>query len=118
MLYEVITIIEPFCSNLGSITITTNATEYSFDGGNTWQSSNTLNNVNAGNYILKIRNQDGCTSPNVYINVYNLENSQPNYSIDPAGCDKYATLTINTLGDEFSFDNGLTWSTSNRNNFV
>ncbi|MCO6175672.1 T9SS type B sorting domain-containing protein [Flavobacterium sp. NRK F10] len=107
------TVFEPFCSLLGTITITTNATEYSFDGGNTWQTSNTLFNVNTGTYIIKIKNEDGCISPNVYVNVYNFQNIQPNYTIDPAGCDKYATVTITTLGDEYSFDGGVTWSTSN-----
>lgn len=106
-------VVEPYCSNLGSITITTTASEYSFDGGNTWQTSNILNNVTADTYILKIKNALGCTSPNYYVYVRNLENTQPSYTIDPAGCNKYATITITTIGDEYSFDGGLTWSTSN-----
>ncbi|WP_320815118.1 T9SS type B sorting domain-containing protein [Flavobacterium sp.] len=108
------TTINPYCTNLGSITITnTNADEYSFDGGNTWQTSNTKNNLSTGTYILQIRNNLGCTSPNIYAYLNKFESSYPTYTIIPAGCDQYATLTINTVGDEFSFDGGLTWSTSN-----
>ncbi|WP_333808299.1 T9SS type B sorting domain-containing protein [Flavobacterium sp.] len=107
------TLIEPYCSNLGSITITTPASEYSFDGGNTWQTSNTLNNVTASTYILQIKNNLGCTSDFTYVYVRNFETIRPSYTIDPAGCNKYATLTITTIGDEYSFDGGITWSTSN-----
>lgn len=107
------TLVNPFCASLGSITITSNADEYSFDGGNTWQVSNTKNNLASGTYILQIRNNLGCTSPNVYVNLNKFESTFPTYTIIPAGCDQYATLTINTIGDEFSFDGGLTWTTSN-----
>ncbi len=105
--------IDPYCSNLGSITITTPAEEYSFDGGTTWQTSNTLNNLNTGSYVVQIKNDLGCTSPNTYVYLNNFENTYPNYSIDPAGCNHYATLTITTAADAYSFDNGATWSTSN-----
>lgn len=104
---------EPYCSNLGSITISTQASSYSFDGGNTWQTSNILNNVNFGTYILQIKNDLGCTSPLKYVYVSSLENIQPNYIVDPAGCNKYATVTITTIGDEYSFDGGITWGASN-----
>lgn len=103
----------PYCSNLGSITITSPASEYSFDGGTTWQTSNTLNNLTSGSYLIKIRNAQGCTSPNIYVYLVNFENSYPDYTIDPAGCNKYATVTITTPGDFYSFDGGATWSTNN-----
>lgn len=107
------TVFAPYCSNLGSITITTPASEYSFDGGTTWQTSNTLNNLSAGSYLIKIKNAQGCTSPIVYVYLVNFENSYPNYTIDPAGCNKYASVTITTPGDFYSFDGGITWSTNN-----
>ena len=107
------TSIAPYCSNLGSITITTPASEYSFDGGTTWQTSNTLNNLTSGSYIIKIKNAQGCTSPNVYVYLVSFENSYPNYTVDPAGCNKYATVTITTPGDLYSFDGGTTWSSNN-----
>ena len=107
------TTIAPYCSNLGSITITTPASEYSFDGGTTWQTSNTLNNLTSGSYLIKIKNAQGCTSPHVYVYLVNFENSYPQYTMDDAGCNKYATVTITTPGDFYSFDGGTTWSTSN-----
>ena len=103
----------PYCTNLGSITITTPASEYSFDGGTTWQTSNTLNNLTSGSYLIKIKNAQGCTSPYIYVYLVNFEDSYPNYTIDDAGCNKYATVTITTPGDLYSFDGGTTWSTSN-----
>ena len=105
--------IAPYCLNLGSITITTVASEYSFDGGTTWQTSNTLNNLNSGSYIIKIKNSQGCTSINKYIYLVNFENSYVNYTIEDAGCNKYAKITIDTPGDLYSFDNGATWTTNN-----
>ena len=102
----------PFCGNLGSIIITTPAVSYSFDGGNTWQTSNTLSNLTSGSYLIKIKNAQGCTSPNTYVYLNDLENSYPEYDIDDAGCGTYATLTITTPGDFYTFDGGTTWTTN------
>ncbi|CAM3527525.1 T9SS type B sorting domain-containing protein [Flavobacterium saliperosum] len=106
-------VVAPYCSNLGSITVTTPASEYSSDGGTTWQTSDTFNNLAAGSYIIKIKNAQGCTSPNVYVYLTSFENSRPTYTIDDAGCDKYATIIITTPADFYSFDGGVTWSTNN-----
>lgn len=107
------TFIAPYCSNLGSITITTPAAHYSIDGGTTWQTSDTFSNLNPGSYVIKIKNAQGCTSPNLYVYLTSLENSYPTYTIDDAGCNKYATITITTPADFYSFDGGITWSTNN-----
>lgn len=103
----------PYCGNLGSITIDTPAAEYSFDGGITWQISNTLSNITIGSYILQIKDSQGCTSPIIYVYLKNLENSFPEYIIDDAGCGKYATITITTPADFYSFDGGTSWTTNN-----
>ncbi|TRX36810.1 T9SS type B sorting domain-containing protein [Flavobacterium sp. ZT3R18] len=103
---------QPYCSNLGSITISSPAAQYSFDGGTTWQTSNTLSNLAAGSYIIKIKNAQGCTSPNVYVYLNKLETSYPLYIITPAGCGTYANISITTLGDFYSFDGGITWTTN------
>lgn len=103
----------PYCGNLGSIVFSTIASEYSIDGGTTWQISNEFLNLVSGSYVLKVKNNLGCTSPNEYVYLTNLEDTYTQYSIDDAGCNKYATLTITTFGQEYSFDGGTTWTTNN-----
>ncbi len=100
------TISNPYCSNYGSITITTPAPLYSFDGGTIWQTSNTLTGLAAGSYIIRIKNDKGCTSSTAYVYLDNLENTYPEYKIDEAGCNKFASIEITTAGDLYSFDNG------------
>ena len=102
----------PYCSNRGSIIITTPGVSYSIDGGNNWQTSNTFLNLDVGSYILKIKNDIGCTSTSKYAYLTALEQTYPQYKTDEAGCEKYATITITTKGDLYSFDNGLTFSTN------
>lgn len=103
----------PYCSNLGSIIFTSVSDFYSIDGGTTWQTSNTFNNLPAGSYLVKLKNNLGCTSPTQYVYLTSLENTYPNYTINDAGCNTYASIVVNTIADEYSFDNGLTWTTSN-----
>lgn len=103
----------PYCGTLGSIIFTTVASEYSIDGGTTWQTSNEFLNLTIGSYVLKIKNNLGCTSPNKYVYLTNFEDTYTQYTIDHAGCNKYATLTITTFGQEYSFDGGVTWTTNN-----
>ena len=53
------------CSGVvdGSITITaTNATQYSFDGGTTWQPSNVANGLAGGTYTVMSENGSGCST--------------------------------------------------------
>lgn len=102
----------PYCGTPGSITITTPAAAYSFDGGMTWQTSNTMGGLTVGNTIIKIRDARGCTSSNVYVYLSRFENSYPEYEIHDAGCGVYASITITTLGDFYSFDGGTTWTTN------
>ncbi len=103
----------PYCSNSGSIIITSPADYFSIDGGTTWQTSNIFDGLFSGSYIIKVKTNDGCTSSNNYAYLNSLENSYPDFTIDQPGCNKYGTITITTVGDEYSFDNGLTWSSSN-----
>ncbi len=102
----------PYCGMSGGIEITTPAAQYSFDGGITWQVSNIMNNLVSGSYIIKIKDSQGCTSPNVYVYLTDLQNSYPDYDLSDAGCGVYARITITTPGDFFSFDGGLTWGTN------
>ena len=102
----------PYCGNPGNITITTPAAQYSFDGGTTWQTSNVMPNIPAGSYIIKIKDAMGCTSPNRYVYLNNLQSTYPDFSIVNAGCDTYGSVTITTLADDYSFDGGITWTTN------
>lgn len=106
------TIAPPNCTNLGSITITTPASSYSFDGGTTWQTSNTKSNLTIGSYVIIIKNELGCTSVKTYAYLTSLENSYPTYKITEAGCGTYASIEITTSGDLYSFDNGLHWTSN------
>ena len=84
------TVSNPYCSNLGSITITTPAAEYSFDGGTVWQTSNTMTNLKVGSYVVSIKNDKGCTSSLAYVYLNSLESTYPEYEKIEAGCDSYA----------------------------
>jgi len=103
----------PYCSTLGSIVITSPGAEFSLDGGNVWQTSNIFTNLTSGSYVIKVRDSQGCTSQNLYVYLVDFRYLTPNYTIDPAGCNKYATITITDLADYYSFDGGATWTTSN-----
>ncbi|MBB4805520.1 hypothetical protein HNP38_000792 [Chryseobacterium defluvii] len=61
----VVTVTQPTCTvSTGAITITSPSTgvEYSFDGGATYQSSNTKSGLAVGSYTLVVKNTGGCTS--------------------------------------------------------
>ncbi|GAA4160738.1 hypothetical protein GCM10022217_25250 [Chryseobacterium ginsenosidimutans] len=61
----VITITQPTCTvSTGGVTVTSPAlgVEYSFDGGVTYQTSNTKSGLQAGTYQITVKNSNGCTS--------------------------------------------------------
>lgn len=106
------------CSNPGSIVITTPGSQYSFDDGVTWQRSNTLiAPVPFGIYMLCIKDNSGCrTEANqVYASTNANPAADPRFSVmQPISCTApNGVITITTPADEYSFDNGATWSTSN-----
>jgi|GEM_PF-1397713 len=107
------TISNPICGNNGSITIVTTAAEYSFDGGYTWTTNPVATNLSEGYHFIKIRNATNCESNYLSVYLSDFNHLYPKYTIDNAGCNKYATLTITSLADYYSFDDGLTWSTNN-----
>ena len=98
----------------GSITITTLATEYSFDGGLTWQDSPTLSGLEAGSYTIVIKDQNGCRSQNKTVTVPSTPGalSDPLYTVSPSFCNNNGSISITTPASEYSFDNGQTWSSS------
>jgi hypothetical protein len=46
---------QPVCGQNGSIKIITSASQYSFDGGNTWTTNPVLNNLTSGYYYIMIK---------------------------------------------------------------
>ena len=107
------TVLNPACSAPGSITINTPADFYTFDGGQTWVTTNVLSNILSGNFSVGIKNSLGCTSYFQSIYLQTFQNTYPDYeSIQPT-CGENGTIYIKTEADFYSFDNGVTWGTSN-----
>lgn len=50
------------CADIGSIEVVTQADFYSYDNGATWTTSNTLQNVPAGDYLVLTKDSTGCMS--------------------------------------------------------
>ncbi len=102
----------------GSITITSaTATDYSFDGGSNWQTSNVKTGLVDGTYVVQSRNLSGCItseSTNVLSSVVQLTLSsvivEPNLcALIPDG-----QITLSSLNaNDYSFDGGITWQISN-----
>ncbi len=109
-----ISIVQPSCGNNGSITIATTAFQYSFDGGNTWSNNPVLSNLTSGSFNIMIKNNQGCTSNpypmNVYISQFYLPD--PLYSVVQPTCNVVGNISILTVSDFYSFDNGTTWTTN------
>ncbi|HLF52002.1 T9SS type B sorting domain-containing protein [Flavobacterium sp.] len=102
--------VNPSCGNIGSITITTPAAQYSFDGGNTWTTNPVANNLQAGYYYIKIKNALGCESNYVYAYLDSTYLATPNYTVVQPGCGTNGSITITTTAAQYSFDGGNTWT--------
>jgi gliding motility-associated-like protein len=108
------TVIQPGCGTNGSITITTLASQYSFDNGATFGTSNTLNNLIVGTYLIKFKDASGCISgsSSVTILAAPIIPSAPTVTVaQPSNCTaSTGTITVTSNALLYSFDNGLTWS--------
>ena len=107
------TITQPACTVKGSITINTVSDFYTFDGGSTWVTSNKMNNLNTGSYSLGIKNALGCTSNYTYVYLNDFQYFSPEYTTEQPVCGRDGSITITTIADSYSFDNGVTWTTNN-----
>ena len=105
-------IIQPTCSSGGTITITTLASEFSFDNGQTWQNSATKTNLPAGNYFLKIKNSSGCESYPQSVFLFQYFIDPPTYNLTQPTCIEGGSITVTSPASEYSFDNGVTWTTN------
>lgn len=110
--YPEYTKIQPSCGNGGTITITTMASEYSFDGGTTWTTNPISTNLPVGYYSLMVRNGSNCISYSSYVYLYETFLSRPDYTLIQPTCEINGSITITTPASEYSFDNGISWSSN------
>lgn len=108
------TTINPACKTNGSITITSPASEYSFDNGETWTTNPTAANIPAGYYYIKIKNELGCESDVVYVNLPAFALDAPAYKIINPNCETESkwSILITSPAASYSFDGGVTWGTN------
>lgn len=107
------TVKNPACTVAGSITINTPADFYTFNGGQTWVTNNVLSNILSGNFSIGIKNNLGCTSNFQSIYLQTFQNTYPDYEAIQPTCGENGTIYIKSEADFYSFDNGVTWTTSN-----
>ncbi len=88
---------------------------YSIDGIN-YQLSNIFNNVSAGNYTIYVESPSGCDSSGISITVTDPTPTPSLVVTQPTSCINYGVITVTTSAYQYSFDNGLTWQTSNIKN--
>jgi len=106
------TTVSPTCGTPGSITITTTAAQYSFDGGLTWGTNPTAGNLSQGYYELVIIDSQGCTSYTTGLYLSETFFDAPAYDVIEPACDNPGSITITTAAAEYSFDGGITWGTN------
>jgi gliding motility-associated-like protein len=110
------TLVQPACNVTGSITINTISDFYTFDGGITWVTSNIMSNLSSGTYSLGVKNALGCTSYYTYVYLNDFQYSYPEYTTEQPVCGSNGSITITTVADSYSFDNGATWTNNNVTN--
>lgn len=114
-------VIQPvICSNpFGTITITSSDYEYSFDNGANWSANNSKSGLEAGDYLIKTRNSSNCETTAVSVSILvppgypptpTLTTEQPDCLISTG------IIKVSDIESEYSFDNGVTWTTSNSKN--
>ncbi|HEY1195878.1 T9SS type B sorting domain-containing protein [Flavobacterium sp.] len=105
-------IIQPNCRTGGTITITTQGSQFSFDNGLTWENSATKTNLPPGNYLLKLKNSSGCESYAQSVMLFTSYINSPTYTSTQPTCNQGGSITITSPASEYSFDNGETWTTN------
>ena len=111
------------CNNSSNGATTATATggvnplEYSSNNGSNWQPSPIFNNLNTGNYRLKVRDANGCTTASQTVNITQPSNLSFGTVRDnvlcPNGADgKIMIRNVNGSNGapyQFSKDNGASW---------
>ncbi|WP_417942663.1 T9SS type B sorting domain-containing protein [Flavobacterium sp. RS13.1] len=112
-----IEITQPNCDvPSGTITVTgPSGLLYSIDGVN-YQSSMVFSGLAGGDYKVTSKSSSCVSSPvTAHINLVAVSDETPTVDIvQPVICtNPYGTITITSIDAEYSFDNGVTWQTSN-----
>jgi gliding motility-associated-like protein len=106
-------VIQPGCQTNGSITVTTPALEYSFDGGITWTINPTLNNLPPNlyhDYKVRIKTLLGCITTAAYVVMQPFTLPDPTYTQINSSCGNGGSITFTSTSFEYSFNRGLTWT--------
>jgi len=110
----IVKVVQPSCGKSGSISIGTSASQYSFDGGKTFTTNPILTAPSPGSYSIVIKNDLGCVSYPYYVYIKEYFTQSPRVSVVQPTCSSpYGTIYINTPADQYSYDNGKTWTTDN-----
>ena len=118
-----VTNVSCFGGNDGSLSVNASGAtapyQYSIDGGNTWQTSNTFNTLTAGTYTIDIKDNNNC-SDNVNITITEptiLVVSQGTITNVSCFGGNDGSLSVNASGAtapyQYSIDGGITWQNSN-----
>ncbi|MBA0884168.1 T9SS type B sorting domain-containing protein [Flavobacterium undicola] len=119
-----VSVVQPvICNNpYGTITVTSLDAEYSFDNGQTWQNSNVKTGFIPGVYLVKTRNSSLCETAAASVNIIVPPGYPPTPTVSVAQPDcvvTTGTIMISDNATAYSFDNGMSWITSNsKNNLV
>ena len=107
------TVVQPTCGVGGVITVTTaTATQFSKDGGYTWQTSPVFSNLASGYYTITIKNALGCISYNTTVEIEPYYLPNPNITIVQPSCGNNGSITIATPATLYSFNGGTSWTTN------
>ena len=112
-----------FGANNGSITINANGgtspLQYSIDNGSSYQSTNSFNNISAGNYQIIVQDANGCTattSASVTEPTQVVISSTPTVDANCFGANN-GSITVNAGGGtgplQYSIDNGNSYQSGN-----
>lgn len=105
----------PACTTPGSILFNSFADEYSIDNGHTWSSNPYFDDLYAGYYTVVTRTGGCLSSPRNLIMPDFPDNLPPPYTLttQPNSCADIGSIEVVTQEDFYSYDNGVTWTTSN-----
>ncbi|MFY0482167.1 T9SS type B sorting domain-containing protein [Flavobacterium sp. PLA-1-15] len=103
------------CETLGSILFTSPAEEYSINNGFSWSTNPLFEGLSYGYYYLLTRTAGCVSSPRTATMDEYPDNLPQPYILttQPDSCADIGSIEVFDQSDYYSYDNGLTWTTSN-----